>query len=204
MAGTLRTMSAYLSAREAADYCGVSEKTIRNWIASGRLSAERSACAFRIAQEDLATLRRETLRTPQEEGAESASAEATEDVRAEGPRTEVAAGIVELVALLRDREAKIDDLSTRLVGYAEAAAMWQARAAVFAHQLESAHAELRALRAPEQPTMPGPEPVPGPFPEPDPPGPSFAPRWGRWSAIVLALAGALALVAGTAPAWHPW
>jgi hypothetical protein len=30
-------MSAYLSARASADYCGVSEKTIRNWIASGRL-----------------------------------------------------------------------------------------------------------------------------------------------------------------------
>ncbi len=191
-------MSAYLSAREAADYCGVSEKTIRNWIASGRLSAERSACAFRIAQDDLATLRRETPRSPQEEvGADSASAEATEDVRAEGPRTEFAAGTVELVALLRDREAKIDDLSTQLVGYAESAAMWQARAAVFAHQLESAHAELRVLKAPD------PEPAPDPFPAPIPPTPNVVAQAALMRRVLLAVVvvTALAVAALLSPGW---
>ena len=186
-------MGAYLSAREAADYCGVSEKTIRNWIASGRLSAERSACAFRIAQEDLATLRRGTPRTPQEErGEDSASADRSAEVRAEGPRTESAAGIAELVALLREREAKIDDLSTQLVGYAESAAMWQARARVLDER-------VRMLEAPK----PEPAPEPEPFPQPIPPTPNAAPFEDRWQTrAAVAAAVLLALVVATlAPAW---
>ena len=176
-------MSAYLSAREAADYCGVSEKTVRNWIAAGRLSAERSAGSFRIDQEKLSAFRRDTPRSPH--SADSASA----DVRAEGPRTESAPGIVELVALLREREAKIDELGVRVVQYAESASMWQARAAVFAHQLEGVHAELRALKAPEpRRPDPDPQPAPDPFPVPNPPTPNAEPsRWRRWW---LALAGA--------------
>ncbi len=178
-------MSAYLSAREAADYCGVSEKTVRNWIAAGRLSAERSAGSFRIDRENLSAFRRDTPRSPHD--ADSASA----DVRAEVPRTESAPGIVELVALLREREAKIDEIGVRVVQYAESASMWQARAAVFAHQLEGVHAELRALKAPEPPRhdpAPQPEPAPDPFPVPNPPSPNAAPsRWRRWW---LALAGA--------------
>jgi len=88
---------------------------------------------------------------------------------------------VELVALLREREAKIDELGVRVVQYAESASMWQARAAVFAHQLEGVHAELRALKAPE-PRRPDPDP------QPNPPSPNAAPsRWRRWW---LALAGA--------------
>ena len=188
-------MSAYLSAREAADYCGVSEKTVRNWIAAGRLSAERSAGAFRIAQEDLEALRRENPRSPQGvEGAGSAPA----DVRAESPRTESAPGLVDLVALLREREAKIDALGVQLVQYAESAAMWQARAAVFAHQLETAHGELQALRAPQ------PEPAPDPFPEPIPPAPNAAPWDARWQMRATIAAGVLAMLAVAAllaPGW---
>jgi len=71
-------MSAYFSARESADYCGVSEKTIRNWIVAGRLSAEKTAGTFRIAQEELDALR--NVRPHHRQRAESASAE----VRAEG------------------------------------------------------------------------------------------------------------------------
>ncbi len=71
-------MGAYFSARESADYCGVSEKTIRNWIVAGRLSAEKTAGTFRIAQEELDALR--NVRPHHRQRAESASAE----VRAEG------------------------------------------------------------------------------------------------------------------------
>ena len=46
-------MGAYLSARQAAAYCGVNEKTVRRWIASGRLSAVQEDGAFRIAAADL-------------------------------------------------------------------------------------------------------------------------------------------------------
>ena len=51
-------MGAYLSAREAADYCGVSEKTIRNWLATGRLSADKSAGSFHIPQAQLDAIKR--------------------------------------------------------------------------------------------------------------------------------------------------
>src|SRR4051794_39486342 len=49
-------MVAYLSARQAADVCGVSERTIRNWIASGKLSAEKSAGSFHIDRDQLSAL----------------------------------------------------------------------------------------------------------------------------------------------------
>jgi excisionase family DNA binding protein len=46
-------MGASVSARQAAKVCGVSEKTVRNWIASGRLSATRSSAGFRIDRDQL-------------------------------------------------------------------------------------------------------------------------------------------------------
>jgi len=47
-------MAGKLSAHEAAVVCGVSERTIRNWIASGKLPAEKTAAGFRVDAEDLA------------------------------------------------------------------------------------------------------------------------------------------------------
>ncbi len=49
-------MGVYRSARQAAAYCGVNEKTVRRWIASGRLSAVQEDGAFRIAAADLEPL----------------------------------------------------------------------------------------------------------------------------------------------------
>lgn len=43
--------SAYFSARQAAVLVGVSERTVRNWLASGRLSADKSAAGFRIPRD---------------------------------------------------------------------------------------------------------------------------------------------------------
>src|SRR4051794_2595627 len=110
-------MSAYLSARESADYCGVSEKTIRNWIASGRLSAEKSAGTFRIASDDLDALRSGSPHHSQR--AESASA----DVRTEGgPQgADGSAAVAGLAGLA----AVIDRLTVENRQLAEAAAMWQ-------------------------------------------------------------------------------
>jgi excisionase family DNA binding protein len=45
------------SARQAAVYCGVSDKTIRRWIPMGRLAAERDGRDFRIARAALDALR---------------------------------------------------------------------------------------------------------------------------------------------------
>jgi excisionase family DNA binding protein len=156
-------MGAYLSAREAADYCGVSEKTIRNWLASGRLSADKSAGSFRIPQEQLDTLRRDGPRSPQ--GADRQPEGSAEDVRAEGPQSSTA----ELVALVRD-------LQGELMRRTEAAATWQTRAEVLALQLEDARAQL-ALSAPANApksrqdanlTAESPEPPPGGHPSPSP------------------------------------
>ena len=132
-------MGAYLSARESADYCGVSEKTIRNWIAAGRLSAERSAGSFRIAQDDLDVLRNGSPHPPRT--AENGSAE----VRAEGSphRAESAEGsaVAELVTLVRDLQAQ-------LVTTASTAAMWQERAGMLSDRLALAESRLAALEAP--------------------------------------------------------
>lgn len=145
-------MSAYLSARESAAYCGVSEKTIRNWIASGRLSAEKSAGAFRIAQDDLDVIRARSPRPPQ--GQESASA----DVRAEGgPQGADLAGLVALV----------DRLTVENRQLAEAAAVWQERARVLSDQL--------ALGAPQSPLE-----APGVAQPPDPTTDATVAWWRRW------------------------
>ena len=47
-------MGEALSARQAAARCGVSERTLRRWIVSGRLAAAQENGAFRIKPEDLA------------------------------------------------------------------------------------------------------------------------------------------------------
>ncbi len=131
-------MGAYLSAREAADYCGVSEKTIRNWLAAGRLSADKSAGSFRIPQGQLDALRRHDPRSPQ--GADRQPEGSAEDVRAEGPHS---VPVADVLALLRNAQAEA-------IAKAEAAAMWQTRAEVLALQLDQARGELRALTSPDR------------------------------------------------------
>jgi hypothetical protein len=49
-----------------------------------------------------------------------------------------------------------------LVGKAEAAAMWQARAEMLAGQLEQTRQELRALAAPREQPAPTPDPAAAP------------------------------------------
>jgi excisionase family DNA binding protein len=47
-----------MSARKAADYCGVSEKTIRNWLTAGRLPGVKRGRAYLIPVEALEEYRR--------------------------------------------------------------------------------------------------------------------------------------------------
>jgi hypothetical protein len=90
-------------------------RTIRNWIAAGRLSAETSAGTFRIAQDYLDALR--TNGTWNTRAAESASVEVRADVGPQGAeRSAPSAGLVELVLLVRD-------LQEQLITRTEAAAM---------------------------------------------------------------------------------
>jgi excisionase family DNA binding protein len=159
-------MTAYLSARESADYCGVSEKTIRNWIASGRLSAEKSAGSFRIAPDDLDALRSGSPHPPQ--SAESASAEVRAEGSPHGADSADPSAMVELIALVRELQAQ-------LITRTEAAVMWQERARVLADQL--------ALPPPaaEAPT------APAPIESPDTaPGPSAA-LYARLLAVLAVL-----------------
>jgi excisionase family DNA binding protein len=150
----------YFSAREAADYCGVSEKTVRNWLASGRLEAVKSAGSFRIAREQLEPLRRKSA--PQPASADRQSA----DVLVSG------ADLLQLV-----REAQADAMAK-----AEAAAMWQARAEMLAGQLQQRDEQLKALMAPkEEPAAPAGSvattPVFQDYPSQEP---RPQPWWRRW------------------------
>ena len=189
-------MGAYLSAREAADYCGVSEKTVRNWLHAGRLSAEKSEGTFRIPQEQLDTLRRHDPRSPHP--ADRQPEGSAEDVRAEGPQ---AVPVADVLALLRDAQAEA-------ITKAEAAAMWQVRAEVLAAQLELARTELRALQAPHvaqnatqasnltaEAPEPSSEPSDPPTEPPEPLAPDPLPpttdgrtpwwrHWWRWASII--------------------
>ena len=173
-------MGAYLSAREAADFCGVSEKTVRNWLHAGRLSAEKSEGAFRIPQAELVALKRNGPRTSSADRQAEGSAE---DVRAEGPHT---VPVADVLALIREAQAEA-------IAKAEAAAMWQARAEMLAHRLAAAEDRIKALDAPrthaasnltarddELTTEPSDPPrPPGPStPAPIPPKPDGAGWWG--------------------------
>ncbi len=46
-------MSDLLSARAAAEVCGVSERTVRRWVKSGQLAADKRGSAFRIQRSAL-------------------------------------------------------------------------------------------------------------------------------------------------------
>src|SRR5215213_3041482 len=49
-------MSALLSAHQAAARCGVSERTVRRWIAAGLLDADKQGGTFRVSLEAVRTL----------------------------------------------------------------------------------------------------------------------------------------------------
>jgi excisionase family DNA binding protein len=148
-------MAALLSAREAADVCKVSERTIRNWISAGKLPAKRTPAGFRVRAEDLPT--------PSENGAATSGKN--------GHGAEASAELSDLVALVRE-----------LIPKAEAAAMWQARAEFLASQLEHAQLALAAPKADSPEIAPGrdsdalaTEPTQTPAK-----GPQRAPWWMPW------------------------
>jgi hypothetical protein len=108
---------------------GVSERTIRNWISSGKLLAERTPAGFRVRTEDLGNVPRSTEVRTEHSGNNGTLPEASADLSA-------------LVDLLRE-----------LLPKAEAAAMWQARAEMLSAQLELAQLALAAPK--EADTSPG-------------------------------------------------
>lgn len=111
-------MAELLSAREAATAAGVSERTIRNWISAGKLSAERTSAGFRVRSEDLGNV-------------PTSAATSAAIAGKNGTVPEPSADLSALVDLVRE-----------LLPKAEAAAMWQARAEHLANQLEQAQRAL--------------------------------------------------------------
>ena len=137
-------MSAIVSANEAAHRFGLSEKTVRRWIAAGKLTADKSGRAYRVSLSEVAALigqdtahdsgpSTDTVRT-----ADTDSAPNTADSR---PNVY---GIAELVAL-------VDRLQAEAREHAATAAMWQERAGTLADRLALAEGQLAALAAPQQP-----------------------------------------------------
>jgi excisionase family DNA binding protein len=140
---TMSGLSDYLSAAEAARACGVSERTIRRWVAAGRLAADLSGPTLRVAAGDLAAWRDHM-------SGQAPAGQARPDVRqAAGTGhstfvTDTETARPDLTALV----TLIAELQQQLVAKAEAAAMWQARATLLADQ----------LAALQQPTLPAGEP----------------------------------------------
>ena len=121
-------MSAYLSAKEAAAVAGVSERTVRRWLASGQLKAVRRGRAFAISHEALAAI---SGLDHGQGGHPSDSGQRSGRTADDNGR---AADTAELVALIREQQQTILELSGR-VGYFQA-------------QLEQARETIRALEAP--------------------------------------------------------
>lgn len=127
MSGTER----YLSAREAADYCGVSERAVRKWLEQGKLSAFKRGRTFCIAVADLVPFQRNLERnvaTSPQAGALSADRTSVDQVE----RSDGSADLVELVRLVRDQQHTITELAGR-VGFLQA-------------ELQQRDAQLRALQ----------------------------------------------------------
>jgi excisionase family DNA binding protein len=126
-------MNSHLSGREAAEYCGVSEKTIRNWLAAGRLMAEKVGRSYRIPREQLEPLRRVSPDYPRTSNSLTIELPSPE-VAQNGDDGELSPTLPpsELVALLREAQAEARNRA--------------AEAATYRMQVEQLTKELQALR----------------------------------------------------------
>jgi excisionase family DNA binding protein len=129
-------MTEFLSTRQAAELCGVSERSIRNWVENGRLSATRVGRALRIPREQLHSLQRPSAQAARH----LASVVRTEEEHGtwETRGTAGSYPISELIVLVREAQAEA-------IIKAEAAARWQARAEVLAGELEEWRARAQEL-----------------------------------------------------------
>lgn len=175
-------MSTLLSAHAAAARLGVSDRTVRRWIAAGRLRADKAEGEFRIALEDLDILTGHDAAAAAAPGHEPDNAAAPNTGRSRlgaAPAAALSDGLSSLVALIERQQAQ-------LLEQTAAAAMWQERARVLSDQL--------ALAAPQSPV----EGSGGPI-APEPTVESPLPRWragAPWLLAVLAIVAAVLLVAG--------
>jgi excisionase family DNA binding protein len=141
-------VSVYVSAIEAAHHFGLSEKTVRRWIASGKLRADKRGRAYRVDLSELATV---IGRDNGHASGPSADSGPTADTIADSSTADSRSGrsalsaVAELVGL-------VDRLTVENRQLAEAATLWQERAGTLADRLAVAESQLAALTAPESPT----------------------------------------------------
>jgi len=118
-----RGMAAYMSARQAAAYCGVSEKTVRRWIASGKLAAQRDGASFRIAADSLYALQARgnghAADTPRPHVDMAADSRAAGAAAPDMSASTAAAEAAHLAALVRDLQQQNVELAGR-VGFYQA------------------------------------------------------------------------------------
>jgi excisionase family DNA binding protein len=142
-------MSAIVSANEAAHHFGLSEKTVRRWIKSCRLKADKSGRAYRVTLSEVAAL---IGPNTAHDGGPSADTVQTADTTSAPSTTNSRSamfGIPELVAL-------VDRLQVENLQLAEASAVWQEWARVLEEWLAlAAPAESPvAAQEPPQPVEP--------------------------------------------------
>jgi excisionase family DNA binding protein len=170
-------MSDVVSANEAAHRFGLSEKTVRRWIAAGKLTADKHGRAYRVSLSEIAALVRPDAaqdRGPSADTVQTAdihSAPSTADSR---PNTSAMSGIAELVAL-------VDRLQTDNRELATTAAVWQERARVLGEQLA-----LKAPQAPQNGALDGSAAAQAQDPSPEPFRMLWR-SWGRWWPAALAV-----------------
>jgi excisionase family DNA binding protein len=164
-------MSVIMSARQAAAHCGLSEKTVRRWIASGRLNADKVGRDFQVDLEQLAALYGQDRGQDADTGhdADKFVKPAGEASGFAAPTFADSAAFVELVRL-------VDRLQRENRSLAETSTSWQLRAELLAGELQQRDEQLKALQAPREEPMSIESVGAVPLAE-EPPA---TPRPGRW------------------------
>lgn len=118
-----------MTAAQAAAVTGHSERTIRRWIKTGRLRADKTADGYRIAEADLAAVTGHTNgHRPGGPVTGAVTGQAPGPVTGHPPGHDRAEDTAALVGLVRDLQAQ-------LLQTTAAAAMWQERARHLEQQL---------------------------------------------------------------------
>jgi excisionase family DNA binding protein len=151
LGGIVPSAMVYMSAEEAAHRCGVSPKTVRRWVRSGRLKADKRGRSFRIDPEQLAPFMGQGT-PPNGDTAQQGTGDTGQgrDHREHGTRNTSAVALIfgELAAtreMVNERDRTILEPAGR-VGYFQA-------------QLEQARERILMLEASKEPA-PSPEPTP--------------------------------------------
>jgi excisionase family DNA binding protein len=140
---TVSALPLYLSAREAAARCGVDERTVRRWIASGRLAADKCGGTFRIAVPALAPFLPGAAAPADVSAADNRTDAAPAMGGSRLADTQGAAGAAatdteapHLAAALEHAHLQLVTLARELAESHATAAMWQERCTTLQAQLE--------------------------------------------------------------------